>query len=239
MGDLTAFQCVDFHPKVCFGMSIIVSCISCGSCSMEYSTDDSSIGDLTAILFILLLPAAWTLLQLLNLRLHPVPAEPPVAALARRRLRGAANPLDTLCTSREVVKLQSVVHYRPSTPIVCISQSASTNLVASYCCREVAEQYRQVWARDRVSNLVVRLRQNVLRAGLARIGAAYSRISLANVASKLGVASAVDAESIVAKVIRCGTLGAPTGAGVAASCFCGSPWGSLSTSARQFQWRSR
>ena len=44
--------------------------------------------------------------------------------------------------------------------------------------------------------------QNVLRAGLARMGAAYSRISLEDVAKKLGVASADDAESIVAKVIR-------------------------------------
>lgn len=59
-----------------------------------------------------------------------------------------------------------------------------------------------MWARDRVSNLVVRLRQNVLRAGLARMGAAYSRISLADVAAKLGVGSAADAESIVAKVVR-------------------------------------
>ena len=62
-----------------------------------------------------------------------------------------------------------------------------------------------MWRRDRVANLVVRLRQNVLRAGLARMGAAYSRISLADVASKLGVGSAAaDAESIVAKVVRCG-----------------------------------
>jgi 26S proteasome regulatory subunit N3 len=66
----------------------------------------------------------------------------------------------------------------------------------------VAERYRNVWQRDRVSNLVVRLRQNVLRAGLARMGAAYSRISLSDVATKLGVASAADAESIVAKVVR-------------------------------------
>lgn len=58
-------------------------------CSMESFTDDSSVGDLTAIQCILLLPATLTLLQLLNLRLHPVPAEPPVAALTRRRLCGA------------------------------------------------------------------------------------------------------------------------------------------------------
>lgn len=67
----------------------------------------------------------------------------------------------------------------------------------------MAEDNKAAWARDRTSNLVVRLRQNVLRAGLARMGAAYTRISLADVAAKLGVPSAADAESIVAKVIRC------------------------------------
>lgn len=60
-----------------------------------------------------------------------------------------------------------------------------------------------MWARDRTTNLVVRLRQNVLRTGLARMGAAYSRIALTDVGKKLGVPSAADAESIVTKVIRC------------------------------------
>ena len=53
--------------------------------------------------------------------------------------------------------------------------------------REVAEQHEGVWARDRVANLVVRLRHNVIRAGLRRINLAYWRISLAGIASKLGV----------------------------------------------------
>lgn len=88
---------------------------------------------------------------------------------------------------------------------VCHTVLTSTLWAFHY--REVAERYREVWRRDRVANLVVRLRQNVLRAGLARMGAAYSRISLADVASKLGVGSAADAESIVAKVVRCDESG--------------------------------
>lgn len=55
---------------------------------------------------------------------------------------------------------------------------------------------------DRTSNLIVRLRHNVIRAGLRRISLAYSRISLADVASKLGLANVEDTECIVAKAIR-------------------------------------
>ena len=53
-----------------------------------------------------------------------------------------------------------------------------------------------------MSNLIVRLRHNVIRAGLRRISLAYSRISLADVASKLGLPNVEDTESIVAKAIR-------------------------------------
>lgn len=59
-----------------------------------------------------------------------------------------------------------------------------------------------MFAEDRTSNLIVRLRHNVIRAGLRRISLAYSRISLADVASKLGLANVEDTECIVAKAIR-------------------------------------
>ena len=91
----------------------------------------------------------------------------------------------------------------PHSNCVVKTPVSSSPVLNQFRHREVAERHRGVWARDRVANLVVRLRQNVLRAGLARMGAAYSRISLPDVAAKLGVASAADAESIIAKVIRC------------------------------------
>ncbi|KAL4443741.1 hypothetical protein ABPG75_011478 [Micractinium tetrahymenae] len=59
---------------------------------------------------------------------------------------------------------------------------------------------------DRTHNLIVRLRHNVIRAGLRRISLAYSRIPLADVAAKLGLASVQDTESIVAKAIRDGGI---------------------------------
>lgn len=70
-------------------------------------------------------------------------------------------------------------------------------------CRLAADTHDKVFAEDRTSNLIIRLRHNVIRAGLRRISLAYSRISLADVASKLGLANVEDTECIVAKAIRC------------------------------------
>ena len=56
---------------------------------------------------------------------------------------------------------------------------------------------------DKTANLIVRLRHNVIRTGLRRINLAYSRISLADIAQKLGLAGVEDTECIVAKAIRC------------------------------------
>lgn len=55
-------------------------------------------------------------------------------------------------------------------------------------CRRVAEVHGGTFAADKTANLVARLRHNVIRAGLRRINLAYSRISLQDVAAKLGAA---------------------------------------------------
>ena len=68
--------------------------------------------------------------------------------------------------------------------------------------REVSDRHHAVFVKDGTNNLIVRLRHNVIRAGLRRISLADSRISLADVAAKLGLASVADTESIVAKAIR-------------------------------------
>lgn len=66
----------------------------------------------------------------------------------------------------------------------------------------MAEEHASVFKADKTANLVIRLRHNVIRTGLRRINLAYSRISLADVAQKLGLGSAEDTECIVAKAIR-------------------------------------
>lgn len=73
---------------------------------------------------------------------------------------------------------------------------------------EVAKKNDAVFRADGTHNLITRLHHNVIRTGLRRINLAYSRISLADVAQKLCLASKEDAECIVAKAIRDGAIDA-------------------------------
>lgn len=74
--------------------------------------------------------------------------------------------------------------------------------------RAVTEKYASSFSSDRTSNLITRLHHNVIRTGLHRINLAYSRISLKDIAEKLALPSAEDAEFICAKAIRDGGLAA-------------------------------
>ncbi|EFJ52858.1 26S proteasome regulatory complex [Volvox carteri f. nagariensis] len=74
--------------------------------------------------------------------------------------------------------------------------------------KQVTERFSSVFLADRTHNLITRLHQNVIRIGLRRMNLAYSRISLAEIAAKLHLVSAEDAEYIVAKAIRDGGIDA-------------------------------
>ena len=74
--------------------------------------------------------------------------------------------------------------------------------------QSATEAHGKVFNEDKLSNLITRLRANVIRTGLTRINTAYSKISLADVAEKLGLPSVEDAESVVAKAIRDGNVDA-------------------------------
>lgn len=63
-----------------------------------------------------------------------------------------------------------------------------------------------VFTRDNNMSLIVRLRHNVIKTALRTISLSYSRISLADVSSKLHLDSEEDAEYIVAKAIRDGVI---------------------------------
>ena len=73
----------------------------------------------------------------------------------------------------------------------------------------VVELHGKTYARDGLAHLVQRLRRNVIRAGVRRVATAYSRISLVDVAAKIGLGDAAPAEvaSVVAKVLRDGGEG--------------------------------
>ena len=89
-------------------------------------------------------------------------------------------------------------------PYFALTNAVRTGDLAAFAAACAAHE--AVFAADGLANLIVRLRRNVIRTALRRLGASYSRISLADVAAKLGLASAEDAECIVAKAIRDGGL---------------------------------
>lgn len=65
---------------------------------------------------------------------------------------------------------------------------------------EILEKYGDVFRTDKNYTLILRVRHNVIKAGVRRISVGYSRISLSDVAAKLQLDSAEDAEFIIAKV---------------------------------------
>nr|CAG4640743.1 EOG090X03QW [Eulimnadia texana] len=71
---------------------------------------------------------------------------------------------------------------------------------------ETLETYGAIFQADRTYTLIIRLRHNVIKTALRAISLSYSRISLADIAAKLTLDSAEDAEFIVAKAIRDGVI---------------------------------
>lgn len=74
--------------------------------------------------------------------------------------------------------------------------------------KETMEKYNHIFLQDKNFSLIVRLRHNVIKTGLRNINLSYSRISLSDVASKLHLEDATDAEYIVAKAISDGVINA-------------------------------
>lgn len=71
---------------------------------------------------------------------------------------------------------------------------------------QVLDTYGEKFRQDHTYTLIIRLRHNVIKTAIRSIGLSYSRISPADIARKLGLDSAVDAEFIVSKAIRDGVI---------------------------------
>lgn len=71
---------------------------------------------------------------------------------------------------------------------------------------EVVENFGPKFQQDHTYTLIIRLRHNVIKTAIRSIGLSYSRISPQDIAKKLGLDSAEDAEFIVAKAIRDGVI---------------------------------
>ncbi|KAI8901206.1 proteasome regulatory subunit C-terminal-domain-containing protein [Globomyces pollinis-pini] len=69
-------------------------------------------------------------------------------------------------------------------------------------------RHSDVFHADKNMTLILRLRHNVIKAGVRRISLSYSRISLKDICLKLQLDSEEDAEYIVAKAIRDGVIDA-------------------------------
>ncbi|KAB0800634.1 hypothetical protein PPYR_06374 [Photinus pyralis] len=71
---------------------------------------------------------------------------------------------------------------------------------------EVLENFGPQFLQDHTFTLITRLRHNVIKTAIRSIGLSYSRIAPQDIAKKLGLDSAEDAEFIVAKAIRDGVI---------------------------------
>jgi len=67
-------------------------------------------------------------------------------------------------------------------------------------------EFNKVFENDGNYTLILRIRHNVIKAGVRRIASSYSKITLEDVAEKLQLDSQEDAEFIIAKAIRDGVI---------------------------------
>jgi len=72
----------------------------------------------------------------------------------------------------------------------------------------VVAEFGATFRADKNFTLIMRLRHNVIKTGVRMVNVSYSRVSLADVASKLELDSSEDAEYIVMKAIRDGVVDA-------------------------------
>eukprot|EP00533_Pseudo-nitzschia_delicatissima_P000798 CAMPEP_0116102864 /NCGR_PEP_ID=MMETSP0327-20121206/13581_1 /TAXON_ID=44447 /ORGANISM="Pseudo-nitzschia delicatissima, Strain B596" /LENGTH=531 /DNA_ID=CAMNT_0003594941 /DNA_START=96 /DNA_END=1691 /DNA_ORIENTATION=- len=91
-------------------------------------------------------------------------------------------------------------------PYLAITQAVRRGDLAVYT-KVVAEQSSQLQM-DETYTLISRLAQQVVKAGLRKLHVSYSRLSLQDVADRLGLPSATSAEFVVAKAVRDGVLDA-------------------------------
>ncbi|XP_078483651.1 26S proteasome non-ATPase regulatory subunit 3 [Ciona intestinalis] len=89
-------------------------------------------------------------------------------------------------------------------PYFDLTQAVRTGDLSAF--NVALEKHAEAFQRDRNYTLILRVRHNVIKAGVRRISSGYSRISLSDVAAKLQLDSAEDAEFIIAKAIRDGVI---------------------------------
>lgn len=103
-------------------------------------------------------------------------------------------------TFREPILKKTLVPYYQ------LTQAVRTGNLAHF--NQVVEQHKEKFLGEKTYTLIIRLRHNVIKTGVRMISLSYSRISLNDIAQKLCLDSAEDAEFIVSKAIRDGVIDA-------------------------------
>ena len=93
-------------------------------------------------------------------------------------------------------------------PYLCLTRAVRVGDLALF--QSVSARFGSAFARDDVSSLIVRLRANVIKAGLRRINLSYSAIPLQQIEEKLRLDDAFkhDGEALVVKAISDGVIDA-------------------------------
>lgn len=95
---------------------------------------------------------------------------------------------------------------RPLKPYFKLTQAVRVGDLAAF--NDTLAKFKDAFVRDGTYSLIIRLRHNVIKAGLRKINLSYSRISLADICHRLNLPNEEDAEYIVAKAIADGVIDA-------------------------------
>jgi len=91
-------------------------------------------------------------------------------------------------------------------PYFDITQAVRSGDLGSF--NATMQQHQKLFLKDKTLTLINRLRYNVIKKGLRCINLSYSRISLQDIATKLGLDSPQDAAGVVAKAVVDGVINA-------------------------------
>merc|ERR1719272_1595206 len=91
-------------------------------------------------------------------------------------------------------------------PYFAITQAVRTGDLKDF--QEMMQKHEALYKKDKTFTLINRLRYNVIKTGLRSINLSYSRISLQDICTKLGLESEQDAAGVVAKAIVDGVIDA-------------------------------
>lgn len=91
-------------------------------------------------------------------------------------------------------------------PYYALTQAVRTGDLNAF--KEQTQRHEALFKKDKTLTLINRLRYNVIKTGLRDINLSYSKISLQDVCTKLGLETAQDAAGVIAKAVVDGVIDA-------------------------------